>query len=62
MTVARLLRVSGRHVERRHDQQVHDLTPRAVEFDEHWSYVKKSKNVVPSMSFKRLAINGIIGR
>ena len=62
MTVARLLRVSGRHAERLHDQQVHDLTPRAVEFDEHWSYVKKSKNVVPSMSFKRLAINGIIGR
>ena len=43
MTVARLLRVSGRHAERLHDQQVHDLTPRAVEFDEHWSYVKKSK-------------------
>ena len=33
-TVARLLRVSGRHAERCHDQQVHDLTPRALEFDE----------------------------
>ncbi|PON09792.1 transposase, partial [Candidatus Entotheonella serta] len=41
MTVARLLRVSGRHAERLHDPQVHDLTPRAVEFDEQWSYVKK---------------------
>ncbi len=45
MTVARLLRVSGCHAERLHDPQVHDLTPRAVEFDEQWSYVKKSGRV-----------------
>lgn len=49
-TVVRLLRVSGRHAERVHDQQVRDLTPRALEFDEPWSYVKKSRNVVASLS------------
>src|SRR5262245_8711299 len=27
-TVARLLRMAGRHAERFHDQQVHDVTPR----------------------------------
>jgi len=36
-TVARLLRVTGRHAERFHDQHVHSLTPRALEFDEQWS-------------------------
>jgi len=45
-TVARLLRVSGRHAERVHDQQVRDLTPRLLEFDEQWSFVKKSKKTV----------------
>src|SRR5262245_12571116 len=33
-TVARLVRVTGRHAERFHDQHVHDLTPKALEFDE----------------------------
>ena len=47
-TVARLLRVAGRHAERSHDQHVHDLTPRTLKFDEQWGYVKKSKNAVPS--------------
>ena len=32
--VARLLRVCGRHAERVHDEQVRDLTPRALEFYE----------------------------
>jgi len=41
-TVARLLRVTGRHAERFHNQQAHGLTPRALEFDEQWSFVKKS--------------------
>ena len=41
-TVARLLRVAGHHAERVHDQRVHDVTPRALEFDEQWSFVKKS--------------------
>src|SRR5262252_4456351 len=42
-TVARLLRVSGRHAERFHDQHVRDLRPMALEFDEQWRFVKKSK-------------------
>jgi len=33
-TVARLLRSAGCHAERFHAHQVHDLTPRALEFDE----------------------------
>ena len=43
-TVARLLRMAGRHAERFHDQRVRDVTPRAVEFDEQWSFVKKSRS------------------
>lgn len=61
-TVARLLRVSGRHAECVHDQQVQDLTPKALEFDEQWSYVKKSKNAVPITSFPRLVISGTTGQ
>ena len=45
-TVARLLRVSGRHAERFHAEHVRDLRPLALEFDEQWSFVKKSKNAV----------------
>ena len=45
-TVARLLRVAGRHAERFHDQHVHGLTPKALEFDEQWSFVKKSRSAV----------------
>ena len=59
-TVARLLRMAGRHAQRLHDQHVHGLRPRAVEFDEQWSFVKKSKNAVPSMSVMRRAICGTI--
>jgi transposase-like protein len=33
-TVARLLRMAGRHAERCHDQQVRNVTPRALECDE----------------------------
>ena len=44
-TVARLLRNAGRHAERFHEQQVHDLTPQALEFDEQWSFVKKTRTV-----------------
>lgn len=43
-TVARLLRMAGRHAERLHDQRVRDVTPHAVEFDEQWSFVKKSRS------------------
>lgn len=42
-TVARLLKTSGRHAQRFHDQQVHDLAPRAVQFDEQWSFVQKKQ-------------------
>ena len=45
-TVARLLRMAGRHAERLHDQRVHDVTPRVLEFDEQWSFVKKSRSAV----------------
>ena len=59
-TVARLLRVSGRHAERLHDEHVRDLRPMALEFDEQWSFVKKSKNAVWIMTSVKLATCGII--
>jgi len=43
-TVARVVRVAGRHAERFHDQRVHGLTPKALECDEPWSFVKKSRS------------------
>jgi IS1 family transposase len=43
VTVARLLKVSGRHAQRFHDQRVKDLRPQAVQFDEQWSFVKKKQ-------------------
>jgi IS1 family transposase len=43
VTVARVLKVSGRHAQRFHDQQVKDLRPQAVPFDEQWSFVKKKQ-------------------
>jgi hypothetical protein len=43
-TVARLLRVTGRHAERCHDQHGHDLAPKALECDELWGFVKNSSN------------------
>jgi transposase-like protein len=47
-TVARLLKTSGRHAQRFHHQEVHDLRPRAIQFDEQWSFVKKKqKNCGP---------------
>ena len=61
-TVARLLRVAGRHAERAHDQHVHGVTPRAVEFDEPWAFVKKSTSVVGWMNGKRPVTSGIIGQ
>jgi IS1 family transposase len=42
-TVARLLKTSGRHAQRFHDQEVQDLRPRAIQFDEQWSFVKKKQ-------------------
>ena len=43
VTVARLLKASGRHAQRFHDQEVKDLRPRAIQFDEQWSFVKKKQ-------------------
>src|SRR5262249_42142944 len=61
-TVARLLRMAGRHAERFHDCRVCDVTPRAVEFDEQWSFVKKSRSVAGWRSVPRLATCGTIRR
>ena len=59
-TVARLLRASGRHAERLHDERVHDLRPLALQCDEQWSSVKKSKNAVWIMHSVTVVIYGII--
>ena len=59
-TVARLLRVAGRHAERLHDEQVRDLRPLAREFDEQWSFVKKSRDVAWLMNSMKPATCGII--
>jgi IS1 family transposase/transposase-like protein len=48
VTVARRLKMRGRHAQRFHDQEVKDLRPRAIQFDEQWSFVKnKQKNCSP---------------
>ena len=59
-TVARLLRGSGRQAEHFHDQHVRNLRPMALECDEQWSVVKKSKNAAPIMNWVTLATGGII--
>lgn len=61
-TVARLLRVAGRHAERFHDQPVHGLTPRAMECDEQWSFVKKSSSAAGITKPRGLGICGTIRR
>ena len=61
-TVARLPRVAGRHAERFHDQRAHGLTPKALEFDEQWSVVKKSRSAVRPMRRRWQAICGTIQR
>ena len=61
-TVARLLRVAGRHAQQFHDQHVHGLTPKAREFDEQWSFVKKSRSDARTTKHRWLAICGIIRR
>ena len=61
-TVARLLRATGRHAMRFHDQHVQGLTPRALEFDEQWSFVKKSRSAAVPTTRLRLATCGIILR
>ena len=48
-TVTCLLRVTGRHAERFHDQHVHGLTPSALACDEQWSFVQKSRSAARPM-------------
>jgi hypothetical protein len=52
------VRVAGRHAEWFHDQHVRGLTPKALEFDEQWSFVKKSRNAAMPMRQRWLAICG----
>ena len=61
-TVARLLKVSGRHAQRFHAQEVHDLSPRALEFDEQWSFVKKNRKTVRRMNAMKPVTFGITRR
>ena len=61
-TVARLLRMAGRHAERVHDRRVRDVTPRALAFDEQWSFVKKSRSGDGGRSAPRLGTCGTIRR
>ena len=61
-TVARLLRVAGRHAERFHDQRVRDVTPRALEFDKQWSFGKKSRSGVGRTNAQRQETCGTIPR
>ena len=59
-TVARLLRVTGRQAERFHNPQVHGLPPRALEFDEQWSFVKKSRSAAATRRRRRPVTCGSI--
>jgi hypothetical protein len=52
--------MAGRHAERCHEQRVRDVTPRAVEFDEQWSFVKKSRSGAMGTRRTRLATCGTI--
>jgi hypothetical protein len=52
--------MSARHAARLHYQHVHNLRPLALEFDEQWSFVKKSKNTVQMMNAMPQATCGII--
>ena len=61
-TVARLLRMAGRHAERVHNGRVRDVTPRAVELDEQWSFVKKSRSAARWRSAPRQGTCGLIRR
>lgn len=56
-TVARLLKTSGRHAQRFHDQRLRQLKPQALELDEQWSFVKRS-NGAGTLRKLRVAICG----
>ena len=57
-TVARLLRGAGRHAEWGHEQHGHGITPKALECDEHWSVVKKSRSAAQPTRRRGLALCG----
>ena len=61
-TGARRLRATGRHATHFHDQHVQGLTPRALEFDEPWRFVKKSSSTAALTIRRRLATCGISPR
>jgi transposase-like protein len=61
-TVARLLKVSARHAQRFHAQEVHDLSPRALEFDEQWRLVKNNRTTVRRMNAMKPVTVGITRR
>ena len=61
-TVTRLLPVTGRHAQRFHEQHVHGLTPRALEFDEQGRFVKKSRSAAQPTRWRGLAIGGTTPR
>ena len=52
-TVARLRRMAGRPAERVHAQQGHDLTPKALEGAEPWSFVQQSRSAAQWQSAPR---------
>lgn len=58
--VARLLRVAGRHAQNFHDEYVRDLTPQALEFDEQWSFVKKSRSAAALRRARNMVTCGIM--
>jgi hypothetical protein len=57
---ARLLRMAGRSAEQFHDQRVRGVTPRALEFEEQWRCVKKSRSGAMRTRWMRLATCGTI--
>jgi hypothetical protein len=59
-TVARRLRMAGRHAEQFHDCRGHDVTPHALECDEQWSVVKKSRSAARWRSAPRQGTCGTI--
>jgi transposase-like protein len=44
-TVARLVKTTGRQAQQFHDQRVRGVAPQALEFDEQWSFVKRSNGI-----------------
>jgi transposase-like protein len=56
-TVARLVKTTGRQALQFHDQRVRGIAPQALEFDEQWSFVKRSNGIVP---LRKLSV-GICG-